>query len=135
MNLLADYYKVEDFLRGLHQAIEAKEGVTIQRESKTLATISLQNYFRMYKKLAGMTGTATTEAEEFHKIYETDVIAIPTHLNMKRKDQPDMIYKTEKAKFKAVVEEIASNYKIGRPILVGTTSIEKKRISVFIVKK
>ncbi len=113
------------FSEGLHQAIEAKEGVTIQRESKTLATISLQNYFRMYKKLAGMTGTATTEAEEFHKIYETDVIAIPTHLNMKRKDQPDMIYKTEKAKFKAVVEEIASNYKIGRPILVGTTSIEK----------
>ncbi len=113
------------FSEGLHQAIEAKENVTIQRESKTLATVSLQNYFRMYKKLAGMTGTATTEAEEFHKIYNVDVIAVPTHLSMQRKDQPDMIYKTEKGKFAAVVEEIANNYKIGRPILVGTTSIEK----------
>lgn len=113
------------FSEGLHQAIEAKENVTIQRESKTLATVSLQNYFRMYKKLAGMTGTATTEAEEFHKIYKVDVIAVPTHLLMQRKDQPDMIYKTEKGKFGAVVEEIANNYKIGRPILVGTTSIEK----------
>ncbi len=113
------------FSEGLHQAIEAKENVTIQRESKTLATVSLQNYFRMYKKLAGMTGTATTEAEEFHKIYNAEVISIPTHLLMQRKDQPDMIYKTEKAKFNAVVEEIADNYKIGRPILVGTTSIEK----------
>lgn len=113
------------FSEGLHQAIEAKENVTIQRESKTLATVSLQNYFRMYKKLAGMTGTATTEAEEFHKIYKADVIAVPTYLFMQRKDESDMIYKTEKAKFAAVVEEIASNYKIGRPILVGTTSIEK----------
>ncbi len=113
------------FSEGLHQAIEAKEGVTIQRESKTLATVSLQNYFRMYKKLAGMTGTATTEAEEFHKIYNTDVISIPTHLPAKRKDEPDMIYKTEKGKFDAVVEEIANNFKLGRPILVGTTSIEK----------
>ena len=113
------------FSEGLHQAIESKEGVTIQRESKTLATVSLQNYFRMYKKLAGMTGTATTEAEEFHKIYNANVISIPTNLLMQRKDQPDMIYKTEKGKFAAVVEEIANNYKIGRPILVGTTSIEK----------
>jgi len=113
------------FSEGLHQAIEAKENVTIQRESKTLATVSLQNYFRMYKKLAGMTGTATTEAEEFHKIYNVDVIAVPTHMPMQRKDQADMIYKTEKGKFGAVVEEIANNYKIGRPILVGTTSIEK----------
>ncbi|MEK7110220.1 MAG: preprotein translocase subunit SecA [Patescibacteria group bacterium] len=113
------------FSEGLHQAIEAKEGVTIQRESKTLATVSLQNYFRMYKKLAGMTGTATTEAEEFHKIYNADVVSIPTHMPMKRKDEPDMIYKTEKGKFDAVVEEIATNFKIGRPILVGTTSIEK----------
>ncbi len=113
------------FSEGLHQAIEAKENVTIQRESKTLATVSLQNYFRMYKKLAGMTGTAMTEAEEFHKIYKVDVIAIPTHLHMQRRDEPDMIYKTEKAKFGAVVEEIAGNYKMGRPILVGTTSIEK----------
>ena len=113
------------FSEGLHQAIEAKENVTIQRESKTLATVSLQNYFRMYKKLAGMTGTATTEAEEFHKIYGVEVIAVPTHLHMQRKDQSDMIYKTEKGKFGAAVEEIAKNYKNGRPILVGTTSIEK----------
>ena len=113
------------FSEGLHQAIEAKEGVTIQRESKTLATVSLQNYFRMYKKLAGMTGTATTEAEEFHKIYNADVISIPTHLPLRRLDEPDMIYKTENGKFNAVVEEIASNFKKGRPILVGTTSIEK----------
>jgi len=113
------------FSEGLHQAIEAKEGVTIQRESKTLATVSLQNYFRMYKKLAGMTGTATTEAEEFHKIYNTDVISIPTHMPLMRNDDPDMIYKTEKGKFDAVVEEIANNFKMGRPVLVGTTSIER----------
>lgn len=113
------------FSEGLHQAIEAKERVTIQRESKTLATVSLQNYFRMYKKLAGMTGTAATEAEEFNKIYKTDVLSIPTHLSMVRRDEPDMIYKTEKAKFDAVVEEVSVNYKIGRPVLVGTTSIQK----------
>lgn len=113
------------FSEGLHQAIEAKENVAIQKESKTLATVSLQNYFRMYKKLAGMTGTAATEAEEFHKIYNVDVLVIPTHRPMVRKDEADMIYKTEKGKFNAVVEEIAQNYKVGRPVLVGTTSIEK----------
>ncbi|OGK13987.1 preprotein translocase subunit SecA [Candidatus Roizmanbacteria bacterium RIFCSPHIGHO2_02_FULL_37_15] len=113
------------FSEGLHQAIEAKEKVQIQRESKTLATISLQNYFRMYKKLAGMTGTAATEAEEFHKIYKTDVVVIPTHMPMVRQDHPDMIYKTERGKFNAVVEELAKSYKVGRPVLVGTTSIEK----------
>jgi len=113
------------FSEGLHQAIEAKENVTIQRESKTLATVSLQNYFRMYKKLAGMTGTAATEAEEFHKIYKTDVLVVPTHRPMIRKDHPDSIYKTEKSKFSAVADEIAKNYKVGRPVLVGTTSIEK----------
>lgn len=113
------------FSEGLHQAIEAKERVQIQRESKTLATVSLQNYFRMYKKLAGMTGTASTEAEEFNKIYHADVLVVPTHRPMVRKDQPDMIYKTEGGKFNAVVEEIAVNYKNGRPVLVGTTSIEK----------
>lgn len=113
------------FSEGLHQAIEAKENVAIQRESKTLATVSLQNYFRMYKKLAGMTGTAQTEAEEFNKIYKTDVIVIPTHRSMVRKDEADMIYKTEEGKFNAVVEEIATAYKSGRPILVGTTSIAK----------
>jgi len=113
------------FSEGIHQAIEAKENVSIQRESKTLATVSLQNYFRMYKKLAGMTGTAATEAEEFHKIYKTDVLVVPTHMSMVRKDRADMIYKTEKAKFDAVVEEIAREYKKSRPVLVGTTSIEK----------
>jgi len=122
------------FSEGLHQAIEAKEGVTIQRESKTLATVSLQNYFRMYKKLAGMTGTATTEAEEFHKIYNADVISVPTHLPMKRNDEPDMIYKTEKGKFNAVVEEIAKNFKLGRPILVGTTSIERNEYLSMLLK-
>lgn len=113
------------FSEGLHQAIEAKENVSIQKDSKTLATVSLQNYFRMYEKLAGMTGTAMTEAEEFHKIYKTDVLAIPTHRQMIRKDHPDMIYKTERTKFNAVVEEVAEHYKTGRPVLVGTTSIEK----------
>lgn len=113
------------FSEGIHQAIEAKEGVSIQRESKTLATVSLQNYFRAYKKIAGMTGTAATEAEEFHKIYKADVITMPTHRPMVRIDHPDMIYKTEDAKFNAIAEEIAQQYKIGRPVLIGTTSIEK----------
>ncbi len=113
------------FSEGIHQAIEAKEGVPIQKESKTLATISLQNYFRMYKKLAGMTGTAATESEEFHKIYKMDVLVIPTHRPMIRKDYPDSIYKTEEGKFNAVVEDIVQQYRKGRPVLVGTTSIEK----------
>lgn len=123
------------FSEGLHQAIEAKENVPIQRESKTLATVSLQNYFRMYKKLAGMTGTAATESEEFHKIYKTDVIVVPTHLSMVRKDLPDIIYKTETAKYNAVVEEIANNYKIGRPVLIGTTSIDKNELVSSLLKK
>jgi len=123
------------FSEGLHQAIEAKENVPIQQESKTLATVSLQNYFRMYKKLAGMTGTAATEAQEFHKIYNTDVIVIPTHRPMIRKDRPDMIYKTKEGKYKAVVEEIAKNYKVGRPVLVGTTSIENNELLSFLLKK
>jgi preprotein translocase subunit SecA len=113
---------------GLHQAIEAKENVPIQRESKTLATVSLQNYFRMYEKLAGMTGTAITEAEEFHKIYKLDVVAIPTHREMVREDLPDAIYKTERAKYSAVAAEIEKAYKKGQPILVGTTSIDKNQI-------
>ncbi|MCX7881457.1 MAG: preprotein translocase subunit SecA [Patescibacteria group bacterium] len=123
------------FSEGIHQAIEAKENVPIQRESKTLATVSLQNYFRMYKKLAGMTGTAATEAEEFHKIYGMDVLVTPTHRPMIRRDYPDMIYKTEKGKFKAVVEEIIKNYKIGRPTLVGTTSIEKNEFLSKLLKE
>jgi preprotein translocase subunit SecA len=110
---------------GLHQAIEAKEGVRVQRENVTLATITFQNYFRMYEKLGGMTGTASTEKEEFLKIYNLDVVPIPTHRPMVREDYPDLIYKTEQAKFRAVVEEIAELHAEGRPVLVGTTSIEK----------
>ncbi len=116
------------FSEGIHQAIEAKENVSIQKESKTLATVSLQNYFRLYKKLAGMTGTAATEAEEFHKIYKADVVVAPTHRKMVRADHPDVIYKTERAKFEAVANDIAENYKKGRPVLVGTTSIEKNEL-------
>jgi preprotein translocase subunit SecA len=113
---------------GLHQAVEAKEGVTIQQESKTLATISFQNYFRMYEHLSGMTGTAATEAEEFRKIYKLEVVAIPTHRDMIRKDLPDMIYKTLRGKYGAIVEEIGELHKRGQPVLVGTTSIEKNEI-------
>lgn len=113
---------------GLHQAIEAKENVSIQQESKTLATISLQNYFRMYQKLGGMTGTAVTEAEEFHKIYKLDVVNIPTHKPTQRTDSSDQIYKTTRAKVAAVVGEIEEAYKKGQPVLVGTTSIDKNEI-------
>lgn len=113
---------------GLHQAVEAKEGVPIQQESKTLATISFQNYFRMYEHLAGMTGTAATEAEEFRKIYKLEVVAIPTNKPMIRKDKSDMIYKTLRGKYGAIVEEIGECYKKGQPVLVGTTSIEKNEI-------
>ncbi len=113
------------YSEGLHQAIEAKEGVRVQRESRTLATITLQNYFRMYHKLAGMTGTAATEAEEFYKIYGLEVVVIPTHKPMIRVDYPDVVYKTEAAKFRAVVAEIKELHAIGRPVLVGTLSIEK----------
>lgn len=116
------------FSNGLHQALEAKEGVTIQEESKTLAEISYQNYFRMYKKLAGMTGTALTEAEEFYKIYNLDVVVIPTNNPLQRKDFNDMVYKTIAAKFKAVADEIEEKYKKGQPVLVGTTSVEKSEL-------
>jgi len=110
---------------GLHQALEAKEGLTVAKASQTIATITIQNYFRMYKKLAGMTGTADTEADEFKKIYKMDVVVIPTHMKMIRKDHPDVIYKTEKQKFMAVVREIEDAYQRGEPVLVGTTSVEK----------
>ncbi|MDF9406981.1 preprotein translocase subunit SecA [Pelotomaculum isophthalicicum JI] len=113
---------------GLHQAIEAKEGVKIERESQTLATITFQNYFRMYDKLAGMTGTAATEEQEFKKIYDLDVVVIPSNKPMIRKDLPDVIYKTEQAKFSAVVEEIAARHDKRQPVLVGTISIEKSEI-------
>ncbi len=120
---------------GIHQAIEAKEGVAIQRESKTLATVSLQNYFRMYERLAGMTGTAVTEAEEFRKIYKLDVVVIPTHVAVTRHDFPDAVYKSSRAKFTAVVAEIERAHKIGQPILVGTTSIEKNEIISQLLKR
>ncbi|HQF37228.1 MAG TPA: preprotein translocase subunit SecA, partial [Candidatus Dojkabacteria bacterium] len=113
------------YSEGLHQAIEAKEGVEIKKESKTMATISYQNYFRLYKYLSGMTGTAITEAEEFADIYKVDVVVVPTYKPIIRKDYPDVIYKNEIAKFRAVVDEIESMNKVGRPVLVGTTSIEK----------
>jgi len=113
---------------GLHQAVEAKEGAAIQQESKTLATVSLQNYFRMYEKLAGMTGTAATEAEEFHKIYKLEVVVVPTNRPMIRKNLPDSVYKTARAKYSAVVREIEECYQRGQPVLVGTTSIEKNEI-------
>src|SRR3990167_4797002 len=122
------------FSEGLHQAIEAKENVSIKQESRTLATVSLQNYFRGYKKLAGMTGTAATEAEELNKIYKTEVLVVPTHRPMIRRDNADFIYKTEKAKFNAVVETIVNQYKAGRPVLVGTTSIEKNEHLSHILK-
>jgi preprotein translocase subunit SecA len=110
---------------GLHQAIEAKEGVRVQPESLTLASITFQNYFRMYKKLAGMTGTAATSAEEFDKVYGLEVIIVPTNEPMIRKDLADRVYKTEKGKFEALVREIKEKYQKGQPVLVGTTSIEK----------
>jgi len=121
---------------GLHQAVEAKEGVTIQQESITLATISFQNYFRMYQKLAGMTGTAATESEEFNKIYGLEVMMVPTNLPMIRLDNPDVVYKTTRAKYAAVVREIEECFKKGQPVLLGTTSIEKNEIiAKFLEKK
>ncbi len=113
---------------GLHQALEAKEHVTIEQENQTMASITFQNYFRMYEKLAGMTGTADTEAEEFNKIYKLEVLIIPTNMPMIREDFTDVIYKTEKEKFNAVVEEIKTLYEAKRPVLVGTISIEKSEL-------
>lgn len=120
---------------GLHQAIEAKEGVKVQKESKTLATITFQNYFRMYEKLSGMTGTALTEEVEFREIYGLDVVVIPTHRPIARIDAPDIVYKTELGKFKAVVEDIVETNKNGQPVLVGTVSIEKSELLSSLLKK
>jgi len=120
---------------GLHQAIEAKEGVKIENENQTLATITFQNYFRMYAKLSGMTGTADTEAEEFHKIYKLDVMVIPTNRPLLRPDFPDVIYKTEMEKFKAVIEDIKEHYASGQPCLVGTISIEKSEVLAELLKR
>jgi len=123
------------YSEGLHQAIEAKENVKVQQESRTYATITIQNYFRMYPKLAGMTGTALTEAEEFHEIYKLDVVVIPTHRPMIREDQPDQIYKDRDTKFRAIINEIDSYHKQGRPVLVGTVSIENSELISDLLKK
>jgi preprotein translocase subunit SecA len=120
---------------GLHQAIEAKEGVKVEKESKTLATITFQNYFRMYNKLSGMTGTAITEESEFREIYGLDVVVIPTNKPIARIDASDLVYKTEKGKFKAIVEEIVETYGTGQPVLVGTVSIEKSELLSEMLKR
>lgn len=120
---------------GLHQAVEAKEGVPIQQESKTLATISFQNYFRMYDHLSGMTGTALTEQDEFKKIYNLDVIAIPTHKPTKRTDKSDLVYKTVRGKYTALAQDVAKRYEKGQPVLVGTTSVEKNEIISQLLKR
>jgi preprotein translocase subunit SecA len=120
---------------GLHQAVEAKEGVEIQEENQTLATISYQNYFRIYKKLAGMTGTADTEAEEFNKIYKLDVTVIPTNKPLLRKDHHDLVYKNEKGKFRAVLAEIEECHQKGQPVLVGTVSVEKSEVVASLLRK
>lgn len=120
---------------GLHQAIEAKEGVRIERESQTLASITLQNYFRLYKKLAGMTGTAVTEAEEFYRIYNLDVVVIPTNRPMVRIDQPDLIFLTKNAKYQAIVHDIKERYKKGQPVLIGTIAIETSELISDVLKR
>ncbi len=122
------------YSEGLHQAIEAKERVAIQRESRTMATITFQNYFRLYDKLAGMTGTAVTEAEEFHKIYKLEVLSIPTNKTSRRADFADRVYKTELGKFKAVIVEIKRLHDAGQPVLVGTVSIEKNEVLAELLK-
>ncbi len=123
------------YSEGLHQAIEAKEGVAIQRENRTMATITFQNYFRIYEKLAGMTGTAATEAEEMAQIYNLEVTTIPTHMPMVRKDHGDKIFKNETGKYRAIVEEIKRCQKIGQPVLVGTISIEKNELLAGLLDK
>jgi preprotein translocase subunit SecA len=120
---------------GLHQAVEAKEGVKVQRESVTMATITFQNYFRLYDKLAGMTGTAMTEAEEFHKIYELEVVSIPTHKDMIREDEADLVFRNELGKFNALIDEVAEMNEAGRPVLVGTVSVEKSEILSTMLKR
>ena len=120
---------------GLHQAIEAKEGLRVQRESVTLATITFQNYFRLYDKLSGMTGTAMTEAEELHKIYKLEVVAIPTHREMIRDDDADLVFRDEPAKFNALIDEIVEMQEAGRPVLVGTISVEKSEMLATMLKR
>ncbi|HOR02074.1 MAG TPA: preprotein translocase subunit SecA [Candidatus Woesebacteria bacterium] len=120
---------------GLHQAVEAKEGVTVQRESQTWATITFQNYFRLYEKLAGMTGTAATEAEEFKKIYNLDVVSIPTNKPLQRLDQHDLIFKSQRSKYAAIVNAVEEKHRLGQPVLIGTTSIAKNEIISSLLRK
>src|SRR6476660_4183337 len=120
---------------GLHQAIEAKEGLRVQRESRKLATITFQNYFRLYDKLSGMTGTAMTEAEEFHKIYELEVVSVPTHKDMIREDDADLVFRNELGKFTALIDEVVEMQEAGRPVLVGTVSVEKSEILSTMLKQ
>ena len=120
---------------GLHQAVEAKEGLRVQRESVTMATITFQNYFRLYDKLSGMTGTAMTEAEEFHKIYQLEVVAVPTHREMIREDDADLVFRDEKAKFNALIDEIVEMQEAGRPVLVGTITVEKSEMLSTMLKR
>jgi preprotein translocase subunit SecA len=120
---------------GLHQALEAKENVTIERETQTLATITIQNYFRMYDKLAGMTGTAETEAEELGSIYDLDVVVIPTHRSIVRDDRDDLIYKTKREKYAAVIDEISECYKNGQPTLVGTVTVDSSELLSRMLKR
>ena len=120
---------------GLHQAIEAKEKVKVRSESKTLATITLQNYFRMYNKLSGMTGTAKTEEDEFKEIYNMDVVEIPTNKPIIREDKPDAVFATEKGKYKAIAEKVVEAHENGQPVLVGTISIEKSELIADMLKK
>src|SRR5581483_11129889 len=120
---------------GLHQAIEAKEGVAVQKESRTFASITYQNYFRLYDKLAGMTGTAKTSAEEFFKVYNLDVVEIPTNRNVIRKDQDDFIFQNEKGKFAAIAREVKRVHEKGQPVLIGTVSIEKNELLSAFLKR
>jgi len=120
---------------GLHQAVEAKEGLRVQRESVTMATVTFQNYFRLYDKLAGMTGTAMTEAEEFHKIYNLEVVAIPTHRPMVRDDEPDLVFRNEMGKFTSLIDEIVEMSEAGRPVLVGTVSVAKSEVLSEMLKR
>ncbi|GAG08718.1 unnamed protein product, partial [marine sediment metagenome] len=120
---------------GLHEALEAKEGVRIERESQTLATVTIQNYFRMYEKLAGMTGTAETEADEFYEIYKLDVVVVPTNEPVRRINYDDSIYKTRREKYNAIVDEIAHFHELGRPMLVGTISVEVSEVLSRMLKR
>ncbi len=120
---------------GIHQAIEAKEGIKVRGEDQTLATITFQNLFRLYEHLAGMTGTAKTEEREFRDIYGLDVVVVPTNKPMVRKDSSDIVYKSEKAKFDAVVDEIIAEHQKGRPVLVGTRSIEKSELLAAMLRR